>query len=193
MGRGPKSDEPGAPKYEYEEAINQAVFPSLQGGPHNHQIAGLATQLKEVATPEFKAYAKQVKANAAALCAFLVGKNYKLATGGTENHLMLWDLRPLGLTGSKVEKVLEEMHITLNKNAVHGDVSAMAPGGVRIGAPAMTSRGLREEDFKQVGDFLHRGIQLTLEVQAKSGKKLKDFMAALKEKENVDKLSAMKA
>ena len=69
------------------------------------QIAGLATQLKEVASPEFKAYAKQVKANAAALCAFLVEKGYKLATNGTENHLMLWDLRPLGLTGSKVEKV----------------------------------------------------------------------------------------
>ena len=81
--RGPKSDEPGAPVYGYEEAINQAVFPSLQGGPHNHQIAGLATQLKEVATPEFKAYTKQVKANASALAKFLVGKGYKLATEGT--------------------------------------------------------------------------------------------------------------
>merc|ERR1712178_341385 len=188
--RGPKSDEPGAPKYEYEDAINQAVFPSLQGGPHNHQIAGLCTQLKEVASPEFKAYAKQVKANAAALCAFLVEKGYKLATGGTENHLMLWDLRPLGLTGSKVEKVFEKMHITLNKNAVHGDVSAMAPGGVRIGAPAMTSRGLKEEDFKQVGDFLHRGIQLTLEVQKGSGKKLVDFLKALGDEGNKAKLDA---
>merc|ERR1719267_437139 len=81
--KGPKSDEPGAPCYDY--AINFSVFPSLQGGPHNHQIAGLATQLKEVATPEFKAYAKQVKSNAAALCAFLVSKKYKLATNGTEN------------------------------------------------------------------------------------------------------------
>merc|ERR1719460_336165 len=110
--RGPKSDEPDAPKYDYEEAINQAVFPSLQGGPHNHQIAGLATQLKEVNTPEFKTYAKQVKANASALAKFLVSKGYKLATEGTENHLMLWDLRPLGLTGSKMEKVFEMMHIT---------------------------------------------------------------------------------
>merc|ERR1711871_1536243 len=99
--KGPKSDEPGAPVYEYEDAINFAVFPSLQGGPHNHQIAGLATQLKEVATPEFKAYVKQVKANAAALCAFLAGKNYKMATEGTENHLMLWDLRPLGREGAR--------------------------------------------------------------------------------------------
>jgi len=146
-----------------------------------------------VATPEFKQYAKQVKANAAALCAYLVGKNYKLATGGTENHLMLWDLRPLGLTGSKVEKVFEKMHITLNKNAVHGDVSAMAPGGVRIGAPAMTSRGLKEKDFEQIGDFLHRGLQLALEIQSKSGKKLVDFIKALDEKEAADKLSALRS
>jgi len=190
--KGPKSDAPDAPMYQYEDAINFAVFPSLQGGPHNHQIAGLATQLKEVCTPEFKAYAKQVKANAAALCAFLVGKNYKMATEGTENHLMLWDLRPLGLTGSKVEKVLEYMHITLNKNAVHGDVSAMSPGGVRIGAPAMTSRGLKEKDFEQVGVFLDQGVKFCLEVQAKSGKKLVDFMKALEAPENQEKLNAMK-
>jgi glycine hydroxymethyltransferase len=177
--RGPKSDEAGAPMYEYEDAINFAVFPSLQGGPHNHQIAGLATQLKEVATPEFKTYIKQVKANAAALCAHLVEKGYKLATNGTENHLMLWDLRPLGLSGSKLEKICEEVHITLNKNAVHGDVSAMSPGGVRIGAPAMTSRGLKEAEFKEVGDFLHRCVQIALDIQSKSGKKLTDFNKAL--------------
>jgi len=191
--KGPKSDEPNAPHYDYEDAINFSVFPSLQGGPHNHQIAGLATQLQEVATPEFKAYAKQVKANAAALCAFLVEKGYKLATNGTENHLMLWDLRPLGLTGSKVEKVFEEIHITLNKNAVHGDVSAMAPGGVRIGAPAMTSRGLKEADFKQIGEFLHRGLQIALDTQKASGKKLVDFLKALKEKDASDKLTALRA
>ena len=81
--RGPKSDEEGAPKYEYEDAINFAVFPSLQGGPHNHQIAGLCTQLKEVATPEFKTYQKQTKANAAALAKYLMAKDYKLATDGT--------------------------------------------------------------------------------------------------------------
>ena len=193
MRKGPKSDEPDAPHYDYEDAINFSVFPSLQGGPHNHQIAGLATQLKEVNTPEFKAYAKQVKANAAALCAFLVGKGYKLATNGTENHLMLWDLRPLGLTGSKVEKVFEAIHITLNKNAVHGDVSAMAPGGVRIGAPAMTSRGLKEKDFEQIGEFLHQGLQLTLEVQKESGKKLVDFLKALNEPKWADKINAAKA
>jgi len=186
--RGPK--ESGV-EYDYEEKINQAVFPSLQGGPHNHQIAGLATQLKEVASPEFKAYTKQVKANAAALAKFLVGKGYKLATDGTENHLMLWDLRPLGLTGSKMEKVFEMMHITLNKNAVHGDVSALTPGGVRIGAPAMTSRGLKEADFEQIGEFLHQGLQLALEVQEKKGKKLVDFVKGL-EGDYKEKIVAMR-
>merc|ERR1711865_248298 len=123
--RGPKSDAEGAPKYEYEEAINFAVFPSLQGGPHNHQIAGLCTQLKEVATPEFKAYAKQIRANAQALAKFLIGKGYKLTTEGTENHLMLWDLRPLGLTGSKVEKVFEMAHITLGEEANAAKINAL--------------------------------------------------------------------
>jgi len=89
--------------------------------------------------------------------------------------------------------VFENIHITLNKNAVHGDVSAMAPGGVRIGAPAMTSRGLKEADFKQIGDFLHRGLLIAKETQEKSGKKLADFLKALKEKEAQDKLGALKA
>merc|ERR1719393_276289 len=190
--KGPKSDAPDAPQYDYEDAINFSVFPSLQGGPHNHQIAGLATQLKEVATPEFKAYCQQGKKNASALCQFLVSKGYKMATSGTENHLMLWDLRPLGLTGSKVEKVCEMMHITLNKNAVHGDVSAMTPGGVRVGAPAMTSRGLKEADFEKIGDFLHRGTQLGLEVQEKCGKKLVDFVKGL-EGEYAPKIAALRA
>merc|ERR1712031_56527 len=143
--------------------------------------------------PEFKAYAIQVKANASALANFLVSKGYKLATDGTENHLMLWDLRPLGLTGSKMEKVFEKMHITLNKNAVHGDVSAMSPGGVRIGAPAMTSRGLKEADFEQIGEFLHQGLQLALEIQSQSGKKLVDFLKVLKEGEFKERVLALRA
>jgi len=191
--RGPKSSEEGAPVYQYEDAINFAVFPALQGGPHNHQIAGLATQLKEVATPEFKTYAKQVKANAAALAGYLTGKGYKLATDGTENHLMLWDLRPLGLTGNKMEKVLEMVHITLNKNAVHGDVSAMTPGGVRIGAPAMTSRGLKEADFVKIGEFLTEALAIATEVQSTAGKKLVDFLKGLSAKEATVKIEALKA
>merc|ERR1711976_883696 len=133
-----------------KDRIDMAVFPALQGGPHNHQIGGLACQLLEVATPEFKEYSKCVVENAATLAATLVEKGHKLATGGTDNHLVLWDLRPHGLTGSKVEKVCDCVSITLNKNTVPGDASALSPGGVRIGAPAMTTRGCTKEDFKTI-------------------------------------------
>ena len=97
----------------------------------------------------------QVIANAKALGEALTKRGYKLVTGGTDNHLVLWDLRPEGITGSKAEKACDLCHITLNKNAVVGDVSAMTPGGVRIGSPAMTSRGLKEADFDKIADFLH--------------------------------------
>ncbi|KAG8465968.1 hypothetical protein KFE25_005538 [Diacronema lutheri] len=165
--------------YAFEEAINMAVFPALQGGPHNHQIAALATALSEAAKPEFKTYAQQVVANCKHLAKALTDKGYKLATDGTDNHLVLWDLRPLGLTGSKMETLLDKAHITLNKNSVHGDVSAMTPGAIRIGTPAMTTRGLVEKDFDEVAELLHRGIQIAIEIQSTSGKKLVDFLAAL--------------
>merc|ERR1712193_291655 len=128
-----------------KERIDMAVFPALQGGPHNHQIGALACQLLEVATPEFKAYSKQVVENAATLAQTLKDKGHKLAADGMDNHLILWDLRPHGLTGSKVEKVCEAASISLNKNTVPGDASALSPGGVRIGTPAMTTRGCTTE------------------------------------------------
>merc|ERR1711907_174694 len=98
---------------------------------------------------------------------------YKLATNGTDNHLVLLDVRPLGLTGSKVEKVCELSAISLNRNAVHGDVSALSPGGVRIGSPAMTTRGCTEADFVQIAMFLDRCCRIALDVQKEKGKKLK--------------------
>lgn len=111
-------------------------------------IAGIAVALKQVADPAFKAYAKQVRANAAAMAQVLFKHGYRLQTDGTENHLILWDLRPIGLTGSKVEKICDAAHITLNKNAVAGDTSALVPGGVRIGASALTSRSMVEADVE---------------------------------------------
>lgn len=159
--------------------IDQAVFPALQGGPHEHQIAGIATQLKEVATPMFKNYSIQVKKNAAAMAARLIERGYKVCTEGTCNHLILWDLRPLGLTGSKLEKICDICHMTLNKNCVPGDRSAASPGGVRVGTPALTSRGFTEADFVQVTDFMIRGVEIALKVQEVSGKKLVAFTAAL--------------
>merc|ERR1712224_365388 len=163
-----------------KERIDMAVFPGLQGGPHNHQIGALAAQLKEVNTPEFVEYSKNVVANCKALAAELMAKGHKLATDGTDNHLILWDVRPHGLTGSKVEKVCELASISLNRNAVHGDVSALSPGGVRIGSPAMTTRGCGVEEFRQIAGFLDRCCQIAVRVQAAKGKKLKDFEEGLK-------------
>eukprot|EP00286_Rhodomonas_abbreviata_P001856 CAMPEP_0181291240 /NCGR_PEP_ID=MMETSP1101-20121128/1861_1 /TAXON_ID=46948 /ORGANISM="Rhodomonas abbreviata, Strain Caron Lab Isolate" /LENGTH=467 /DNA_ID=CAMNT_0023395617 /DNA_START=8 /DNA_END=1411 /DNA_ORIENTATION=- len=174
--RGKKAD---GSNYDYEENINQAVFPALQGGPHNHTIAALCVALKQADTPEFKTYIQQVKKNADAMAKRLVEKGHRLISGGTENHLMLVDLRPLELTGSKAEKVFEKCSITLNKNAVAGDKSAITPGGIRIGAPALTSRGFNEEDFVKVADLICEGIEIARAVQAKSGKALKDFIPAL--------------
>merc|ERR1719224_210060 len=162
-----------------KDRIDMAVFPALQGGPHNHQIGALAAQLLEVNTPEFAEYSKQVCENAKTLADALMAKGHKLASDGTENHLVLWDLRPHGLTGGKVEKVCEAASISLNRNAVHGDVSALSPGGVRIGAPAMTTRGCGAGEFKKIGEFLDRCCQIALNVQKEKGKKLKDFEAGL--------------
>merc|ERR1719231_1287386 len=177
--RGPRS---GMIFYKYsdkipdiKDRIDMAVFPALQGGPHNHQIGALAAQLLEVNTPEFVEYSKEVVANAKTLAEALKAKGHKLASDGTDNHLVLWDLRPHGLTGGKVEKVCEAASISLNRNAVHGDVSALSPGGVRIGAPAMTTRGCGADEFKKIGEFLDRCCQIALSVQKEKGKKLKDF------------------
>merc|ERR1711970_1565341 len=143
-----------------KERIDMAVFPALQGGPHNHQIGALAAQLKEVNTPDFVEYSKMVVSNAKTLAETLQAKGHKLASDGTDNHLVLWDLRPHGLTGSKVEKVCECASISLNKNTVPGDASALSPGGVRIGAPAMTTRGCNVEDWKAIGGFLSRCCEI---------------------------------
>ncbi|KAK9933043.1 hypothetical protein M0R45_020256 [Rubus argutus] len=184
----PKKGQPEGAEYDFEDKINFSVFPSLQGGPHNHQIGALAVALKQAMTPGFKAYAQQVKANAVALGKYLMSKDYKLVTGGTENHLVLWDLRPLGLTGNKVEKLCDLANITVNKNAVFGDSSALAPGGVRIGTPAMTSRGLVEKDFEKIGEFLHRAVTLTLKIQKEFGKLLKDFNKGLVNNKEIEEL-----
>lgn len=106
-----------------EEKMNFAVFPMLQGGPHNHQIGALATQLKEVQSPEFKEYIAQTLRNSKRLSDELIKRGNKILTGGTDNHLMLWDVRPWGLTGSKVEKICELVDITVNKNTIIGDKS----------------------------------------------------------------------
>ncbi|KAJ4951592.1 hypothetical protein NE237_028424 [Protea cynaroides] len=160
-----------------ESAINNAVFPGLQGGPHNHTIGGLAVCLKCAQSSEFKAYQTQVISNCKALASRLIEHGYKLVSGGSDNHLVLIDLRPLEIDGARVEKILDMASITLNKNSVPGDKSAQVPGGIRIGTPAMTTRGFTEKEFRATADFIHEGIKVTLEAkQSISGKKLQDFM-----------------
>ncbi|KAF8406922.1 hypothetical protein HHK36_006043 [Tetracentron sinense] len=160
-----------------ESAINNAVFPGLQGGPHNHTIGGLAVCLKYAQSPEFKAYQGQVVSNCKALAGRLIELGYTLVSGGSENHLVLVDLRPLGIDGARVEKILDMASITLNKNSVPGDKSALVPGGIRIGTPAMTTRGFTEKEFIATADFIHEGVQIALEAkQSVSGSKLQDFM-----------------
>jgi glycine hydroxymethyltransferase len=170
---------------DFENKINMAVFPGLQGGPHVHQIAAIATQLLNVMSEEFKLYAQQIRKNSSALASALLSKGYVLATGGTVNHLLLWDLRPSNLTGSKMQTICDACGITLNKNTVPGDVSALTPGGVRIGSPALTTRGLKEEDFQHVAEFLHQAVLVGLKIQTQTGKSLNAFKEAVENDEEV--------
>lgn len=172
----------------YKEKINFAVFPLVQGGPHNHQIAALAAQFKEVDTEDFRTYSKQVILNAQHLAKQLVSLGYKLVTDGTDNHLLLLDVRPFGLTGSKLEKACDLVHITLNKNTIYGDKSALTPGGVRIGTPAVTTRGMKEKEMEKIAEFIDRLIKICIEVQKKAGKNLKEFVAVLEKEESIEKL-----
>nr|CAD7608180.1 unnamed protein product [Timema genevievae] len=179
--------------YDLENKINQAVFPGLQGGPHNHAIAGIATAMLQAKTPEFREYQQQVVKNAKVLCSGLQSRGYKIATDGTDIHLALVDLRPSGITGARAEKILEEISIACNKNTVPGDKSALNPSGIRLGTPALTTRGLDEEHMERVVDFIHRGLELSKEVTKISGPKLVDFKRVLKEDPIIaSKITALK-
>ncbi|XP_054253069.1 serine hydroxymethyltransferase, mitochondrial [Indicator indicator] len=164
--------------YDLEDRINFAVFPSLQGGPHNHAIAAVAVALKQASSPAFQQYCQQVLRNAKAMAQALLQRGYTLVSGGTDNHLVLVDLRPKGIDGARAERVLELVSITANKNTCPGDRSALTPGGLRLGAPALTSRHFREEDFQKVVAFIDEGINLALDVKSKTSK-LQDFKSFL--------------
>lgn len=164
--------------YTFEDRINFAVFPSLQGGPHNHAIAAVAVALKQARTPMFREYSLQVLKNARAMADALLDRGYSLVSGGTDNHLVLVDLRPKGLDGARAERVLELVSITANKNTCPGDRSAITPGGLRLGAPALTSRQFREDDFRRVVEFIDEGVKIGLEVKSKTAK-LQDFKSFL--------------
>nr|XP_022916949.1 serine hydroxymethyltransferase isoform X1 [Onthophagus taurus] len=171
--------------YDLESKINQAVFPGLQGGPHNNAIAAIATAMKQAQSPEFIQYQKQVIANARRLAEGLVSKGYDIATGGTDVHMLLVDLRKIGLSGAKAEKILEDISIACNKNTVPGDKSALNPSGFRLGTPAITTRGFTEKDVDRVVDFIDRGLKLGLEISVISGPKLVDYKKVIESNEEI--------
>lgn len=169
-------------KSELEQLINDAVFPGLQGGPHENQIAAIATQLREVQTPEFKTYIQQVRLNAQMLAKALENYDYKIVTGGTDNHLMLVDLRNKGISGGKAEKILEYVGISVNKNTIPGDTSALNPNGIRIGTPAITTRGLKENDMLYLAEIIDRTIKIAIQIQKdQNPKTIKDFASFFQE------------
>src|SRR4029077_18802811 len=133
----------------------KAVFPGLQGGPHDHTTAAIAVALKEAATPDFKAYAKQIVANAKALAEELLARGFDLVSGGTDNHLILIDLTNKEITGKKAAKALDRAGIELNYNTVPFDPrKPFSPSGIRLGTPAITSRGMKEAEMREVGRFI---------------------------------------
>jgi glycine hydroxymethyltransferase len=164
--------------------ISAAVFPGHQGGPHNHTITALAVALKQAASPEFKAYQEQVLRNSKALADSLNGLGYSLVSGGTDNHLLLADVRPQGVNGAKVERILELAHVAINKNTIPGDISALNPGGIRLGSPAMTTRGFVEKDFEHVAQLIHRGVGIAQDVSRDANAKtMKAFRETLASKD----------
>ena len=142
----------------FKTKINNSIFPGHQGGPFMHCIAGIAVALKEANTQEYRDYIHQVVKNMVVFTEHLKQYDYKFITDGTQNHLCLLDLKPLGLTGQYVEDLLQSVEITVNKNTVVGDTSALKPNGLRIGSPALTSRGMKEQEFIQIAEWVYQII-----------------------------------
>jgi len=164
--RGPRGGMILSNEEDLAKKFNSAIFPGLQGGPLMHVIAAKAVAFGEALTDDFKAYAEQIVVNAKAMAAVIKAAGYDLVTGGTDNHLMLVDLRPKKLTGKAAEAALGRAHITCNKNGVPFDTEKpMITSGIRLGTPAATSRGFGEEEFKTVGDL----VVETLDGLAKNG------------------------
>lgn len=186
--------------YDLENQINAAVFPGLQGGPHNNTIAGVATAMKQAMTPEFRQYQQQIVANAKKLAESLAKRGYKIVTGGTDVHIVWVDLRPKKISGSLASRILEEVSIACNKNTVPGDLSALNPGGIRLGTPALTTRGFTEDHMNDVAEFIDRGIVLSIELRNEGigdkkltpSQEMSEFLKLLKAPENTSKISQLR-
>lgn len=169
----------------YEDQVNFSCFPNVQGGPHENNIGAVATCLLLASKPEFKEYIKTVKSNAKTLANSLINLGYKIQTGGTDNHLLLIDLKPHGINGGKIEKVLEFVNITVNKNTVKGDQKAFNPNGIRLGTAALTSRGMKEDEFIKIANFIDKAVKIALDIQKEDGKLLKRFIPAMQTSERL--------
>jgi glycine hydroxymethyltransferase len=168
---------------EHASAVDKAVFPGLQGGPHNHTTAAIAVALQEAAQPEFRDYARQVVANGKALAAALTARGYDLISGGTDNHLILMDLTPQGIAGKPAAKALDRAGIELNYNTVPFDPrKPFDPSGVRLGTPAITTRGLREEHMPQIAAWIDDTITAAVKDDAAAIERIagevRDMLAA---------------
>lgn len=167
--------------FELERKINFSVFPGHQGGPHNHTISALAVALKQCTEPEYVKYQQEVVSNAKHFADALVSKGFKLVSDGTDTHLILVDLRSRNIDGARVEAVLERANIAANKNTVPGDVSALFPSGLRVGTPAMTTRGFGPEEFDKVAEFIDQAVNIAIELKAQEqGKVPKELLASFK-------------
>ncbi|KAL8743217.1 MAG: hypothetical protein Q9190_004406 [Brigantiaea leucoxantha] len=164
--------------YDLEGPINASVFPGHQGGPHNHTITALAVALHQAQSSEFQKYQNTVLLNAKALAERLGkpknqgGLGYNIVSGGTDNHLVLVDLKNRGVDGARVERILELVGVASNKNTVPGDKSAMKPGGLRMGSPAMTTRGLLPDDFVRIADIVDRAVSITQKLDKTASEEL---------------------
>jgi glycine hydroxymethyltransferase len=159
-------------KSQYAKAVDAQVFPGVQGGPLMHVIAAKAVCFHEALQPSFKAYAAQVVSNARALAARLSMLGYRIVSGGTDNHVLLVDLRPKGLNGKQAQEALDHAGITVNKNAIPFDTEPiMKTGGIRIGTPAMTTRGMKEEEMMEIADLIHAALEKTEDAAALSALK----------------------
>lgn len=163
-------------KEEYGEVIDKAVFPGLQGGPHNHTTAGIAIALKEAMSPKFKEYSKQVILNSKTLANELMKKGFKIVSGGTDNHLFLMDtVSSVNLSGKEASDILEDVNITVNKNAIPNDPrKPWDPSGIRIGTPAITTRGFKEKDMLFVADVISMALKKESDLKTLKSK-VKDY------------------
>jgi glycine hydroxymethyltransferase len=160
---------------ELGDKINKAIFPGLQGGPHQNAIAAIAVCLNEASTPAFKKYGEQIVKNSKALAQELIKYEFNLITGGTDNHLMLIDLRNKNIPGKEAQILLEEAGITINKNAIPFDPNPpFNPSGIRLGTPAITTRGMKEKEMKKIAAWINEVIS-NPKSASRIGKEIKHF------------------